>query len=162
MLNTLKNYIQIRHVTLKCKLCNIRATCLSYSVSLQQFLETEKDFTNTNLYAHVHMLKASSKELASGLIINRSLVIILLQLVDIVTKSDLACSDFTNVFNMYDTKGFFIGVLVWHFYKCINRKWNHSSLPKEECFLFHFSLLNLGKPMINMSQKATNYHGKPF
>lgn len=54
------------------------------------------------------MLKASSEELASGLIINRSLVIILLQLVDIVTKSDSACSDFTNIFNMYDTKGFLL------------------------------------------------------
>lgn len=114
--------------------CNIRATCLSYSASLQQFLETKKDFTNTNLYVHIHMLKASSKELASGLIINRSLVIILLQLVDIVTKSDLACSDFTNVFNMYDTKGFFIGILLWHFYKCINRKQNNSSLHKGSTF----------------------------
>lgn len=79
---------------------NIRATCLSYSLSLQQFLETKKDFTNTNIYMHIHMLKASSKELESGLIINRSLVIILLQLVHIVIKSDLACSNFTNVFNL--------------------------------------------------------------
>lgn len=54
----------------------ILETPLSYSAFLQQFLETEKDFTNTNLYVHIHMLKASSKEQASVLIINRRLVII--------------------------------------------------------------------------------------
>lgn len=102
MLNTLKNYVQISaggHVTIKYKLSNIKATCLSYSVSFQQ-LETKKDFTNTNLYVPTHMLKTSSKELESGLNINRSLVITLLQVVDTVIKSDLACSNFTNVFNM--------------------------------------------------------------
>lgn len=83
-------------MTIKYKLSNMKATCLSYSVSLQQ-LEIKKDI---DLYVPSHMLKTSSKELESGLNINRSLVITLLQVVVIVIKSDLACSNFTNVCNM--------------------------------------------------------------
>lgn len=88
MLNTLKNYTpdpcwrvcdcQMRTVTMvKPPVC----LCLSFPLSLQQFLENRKDLSGSNLYGCPH-----AKSKFKGLFINSSLVIVLLCLVRSVNR----------------------------------------------------------------------------